>query len=125
MIENLVRNAVLSAPRGTRVDLHVRIQGDEVLLFVRDHGAKIDDDRLCSVFGGFFPVPIPPRPSAGTGLGLAIAKRVAEHHRGTLSLRNIPEGGCEFAVQLPRWRPESLPDVNGHPNHAHAERDDR
>ena len=115
MIENLVRNAVLSAPRGTRVDLHVRIDGKAVVLAVRDHGASIDEDQLESVFHGFFQVPAPPRHSSGTGLSLAIAKRVAEHHRGTLSLRNVPDGGCEFAVQLPRWLPESPPgtDRNG------------
>ena len=106
MIENLVRNGVLSAPRGTRVDLHVKLQGEAVVLSVRDHGAKIDDDHLDSMLEGFFQVPAPSRPSAGTGLSLAIAKRVAEHHRGTISLRNVPEGGCEFAVQLPRWLPE-------------------
>lgn len=109
MIENLVRNGVLSAPRGTQVDLHVGIRGDAVVLSVRDHGAKIDDDQLDTVFDGFFQVPVPFRPSAGTGLSLAIAKRVAEHHRGTISLRNVPEGGCEFAVQLPRWDPKAPP----------------
>jgi signal transduction histidine kinase len=109
MIENLLRNAVLSAPRGTQVDLHVRLQGEEIVLSVRDHGARIEDDQLDSVLHGFFEVPTPPRPTAGTGLSLAIAKRVAEHHRGTISLRNVPEGGCEFEVQLPRWRPEGRP----------------
>lgn len=112
MIENMVRNGVLSAPRGTRVDLRVRIEGNAVVLSVRDHGASIDEDQLESVFQGFFQVTAPPRHSSGTGLSLAISKRVAEHHRGTISLRNVPEGGCEFAVQLPRWLPEDLPDTD-------------
>lgn len=101
MIENLVRNAVRAAPRGSDVDLHVRTQGAEVVLSVRDRGSMIDDEQLGSVLDGFFQVPSPPR--VGTGLSLAIAKRVAEHHRGTISLRNAVEGGCEFEVQLPRW----------------------
>jgi len=115
MVENLVRNAVLSAPRQSRVDLRVKVQGEEILLSVRDHGAKVDADRLDSVFDGFFQVPTPPRPTAGTGLSLAIAKRVAEHHRGTISLRNVPEGGCEFEVQLPRWRPRNPPGMHTTP----------
>jgi two-component system sensor histidine kinase SenX3 len=105
MIENLVRNGVLAAPRGTRVHLRVQIKGDAVVLSVRDHGAKIDEERIESVFEGFFPMPAPPRPSVGTGMSLAIAKRVAEHHKGTIKLRNVPEGGCEFAVEIPRWHP--------------------
>jgi signal transduction histidine kinase len=104
MMENLVRHAVLAAPRASRVDLHVRVQGDEIVLSVRDQGSKSDDEYLASVFDGFSQVPSPPRPVAGTGLSLAIAKRVAEHHRGTISLRNVAVGGCEFEVQLPRWR---------------------
>jgi signal transduction histidine kinase len=105
MIENLVRNAVLSAPRGTSVDLRVRTQGDEVVLSVRDRGISIGGDRIDSVFDGFFQVPAASRTSGGTGLSLAIAKRVAEQHRGTISIRNAPDGGCEFEIQLPRWRP--------------------
>jgi len=109
MIENLVRNGVLAAPPGTRVDLHVRVAGNAVVVAVRDHGASVDEDRRRTVFAGFFPVPAPPRHSAGSSLGLAIAKRVAEHHRGTISLHNPPDGGCEFAVELPRWLPEAPP----------------
>lgn len=104
MIENLLRNAVLAAPRGSSVDLKVTLHGDDVALSVRDHGSKIDEAAIASVFEGFFQVPAPPRPVAGSGLSLAIARRVAEHHRGTISLRNVADGGCEFEVQLRRWR---------------------
>jgi len=30
--------------------------------------------------------------------------RVAEHHSGTISLVDGPEGGCQFEVHLARWR---------------------
>jgi signal transduction histidine kinase len=93
------------------VDLQVRLQGEEVVLSVRDLGARLEVDGLDSLFDGLFPVAIPSRPSTGTGLSLAIAKRVAEHHRGTIALRNVAEGGCEFEVQLPRWRAEGPPEA--------------
>lgn len=115
MIENLLHSAVLSAPRGTRVDLQVKLQGEEVLLCVRDLGAGLDPDHVDSLFEGLFQVPTQPRPSTGTGLSLAIARRVAEHHRGTVALRNVAEGGCEFEVQLPRWRAEGPPEAAGAP----------
>lgn len=104
MIENLLRNALLAAPRGTRVDLRVIINGDEVLLSVRDRGASIDKASLDIAVEEFFQVPTPARPVSGTRLSLAIARRVAEHHHGSLSLRNLEDGGCLFEVQLPRWR---------------------
>jgi signal transduction histidine kinase len=109
MVENLLRNAMLSAPHGTQVDLHVKVHGDEVRLSVRDHGAHADSARLETVFDGYFQLQTLPRPSAATGLSLAIAKRVAEHHRGSLALHNVPDGGCAYEVQLPRWWPNQQP----------------
>jgi hypothetical protein len=35
--------------------------------------------------------------------------------RGTIALRNVAEGGCEFEVQLPRWRAEGPPGAAGAP----------
>lgn len=104
MVENLVRNAVLSSPRGANVELRVRLVGDEVRLAVHDMGAPIPAEHLDEVFHGFFQWPEPMRAPLASGLSLAIAMRVAEHHRGSISLVNVPEGGCQFEVQLPRWR---------------------
>jgi signal transduction histidine kinase len=109
MVENLVRNAVRFSPRGSRVELQVDIQGESIGLLVRDHGNGIAPEHLESVFDWFFQSPGLTLQGSGTGLGLAIVKRVAEHHRGTISLRNHPQGGCEFRILLPQWRPQALP----------------
>jgi signal transduction histidine kinase len=113
MVENLVRNAVRFSPWGSRVDLQVQVQGESIVLYVRDHGTGIAAEHLESVFDWFFQAPGVTLQSSGTGFGLAICKRVAEHHRGTISLRNLPAGGCEFEVRLPRWRAEDLPSPDG------------
>ncbi len=42
------------------------------------------------------------RDSGGTGPGLGIARNVAEQHGGTLVLRNVPAGGLEAILTLPR-----------------------
>ena len=84
-----------------------RLQGEEVLLCVRGHGIWLESEHLDSLLDGSFPVPVLPGPSNGTGLGLVIAKRVAEHHRGSIALRSVPEGGGEFEIQLPRWRTDA------------------
>ncbi len=105
MIENLVRNGVLSAPRGTAVEVRVELLGDEVRVAVLHPGAPIDAAQAEEVFRGFFEVPAASRAVPSAGLSLAIAMRVAEHHRGTISLANAPAGGCRFEVQLPRWPP--------------------
>jgi len=106
LIENLVRNAVRSTPRDTQVELQVSTRGDSIVLQVRDHGAGLAPAQLASAFDWFFQAPDAARPVAGLGVGLAIARRVAEHHRGTISLQNHPDGGCAFELSLPRWRAE-------------------
>lgn len=111
MLENLVRNAVLASPRGARVDLRVRIVGDDVRVGIHDTGAPIPADRLEEVFHGFFHWPETMRAPLSSGLSLSIAMRVAEHHRGTISLVDGHEGGCQFEVQLPRWRGDAGPAV--------------
>ena len=109
MIENLVRNAVRFSPRGSLVELQVHRRGETVLLTLRDHGTGIAAEHFESVFEWFFTEPGRQLPTSGTGFGLAIAKRVAEHHGGTIALRNRPEGGCEFEVSMPCRRASDQP----------------
>jgi two-component system OmpR family sensor kinase len=105
MLENLLRNGVLSSPRGARVELRVDVVGEDVRVAVLDRGAPVSDLEIEDLFEGFFDAaPASGRPASR--LSLAIAMRVAEHHRGTISLSTAPEGGCRFEVQLPRWSSE-------------------
>jgi len=39
--------------------------------------------------------------TGGTGLGLPIAKGFIEAHHGRLSVRNRPQGGAEFKIEVP------------------------
>lgn len=113
MLENLVRNAILSSPRGARVELQVRVVGNEVRVVVHDDGTPIAAEAIEEVLHGFFPVPAPPRRPYASRLSLAIAMRVAEHHRGTISLSNGGTGGCTFEVHLPRWLGDRGPTAGG------------
>jgi len=38
----------------------------------------------------------------GTGLGLSISYGIIERHGGKLSASNLPQGGAEFMLRLPR-----------------------
>jgi signal transduction histidine kinase len=35
------------------------------------------------------------------GVGLSICHRIIEDHQGTISVRNLPEGGAQFTIRLP------------------------
>jgi signal transduction histidine kinase len=62
---------------------------DSVAIVVRDHGIGIPSGQLHgSVFDWFCEGPGRPCKTMDTGSGLAIAKCVAEHHGGTIILRD-------------------------------------
>lgn len=43
----------------------------------------------------------------GLGLGLAISRRAVEESGGKIGVRNLPDTGCIFTVDLPRSKTAS------------------
>ncbi len=96
---NLVENALR---HGVRATIHIE-DGAQLLIRVRDEGPGIPEDSLEKVFEPFFRLEASRnRDTGGTGLGLSIARDIAQQHGGALTLRNLPEGGLEAALTLPR-----------------------
>ena len=99
-LTNLIANAIKF---GTRADLSVADSEQELLIRVRDRGAGIPESELERVFEPFYRVESSRnRDSGGTGLGLAIARDIAQAHAGTLTLANLPDGGLQATLRLPR-----------------------
>ena len=104
LFSNLVDNAVKFTDSG-RVDVAVRIEGNDAVGEVRDTGAGIDDESLARVFDRFYRSDKSRnRAVEGTGLGLAIVRSIARVHGGTVAASRRPEGGSVFTVRLPRER---------------------
>jgi signal transduction histidine kinase len=100
-VTNLVANAIKF---GSRADI-VLTDGTELTIRVRDQGPGIPAAELERVFEPFYRVESSRnRDSGGTGLGLAIARDVAQAHGGSLTLHNVPSGGLEALLTLPRRR---------------------
>lgn len=97
-LRNLVENALRAAGDGgsVRVEVRRREEEGEVEVAVQDSGPGVTSDQLSRIFEPYFSTH-----SGGTGLGLPIARRIAEGHGGTLSARNLPEGGFEVVLRLP------------------------
>jgi two-component system sensor histidine kinase CpxA len=93
-VENVVRNAIRYAPKGTPVVVScVPERGGEVIVSVRDFGPGVPDDALAHLGSPFFRAD-PSRDSAtgGVGLGLAIARRAIQLHHGRWSAVNAKPG---------------------------------
>jgi signal transduction histidine kinase len=98
-LTNLIANAIKF---GTRAQLIVA-DGEQLTIRVRDQGPGIPAEELERVFEPFHRLESSRnRASGGTGLGLTIARDVAQAHGGTLILQNLPDGGLEALLVLPR-----------------------
>ena len=98
-LTNLISNAI---DFGTRATVQVEDNG-ELVVRVRDEGPGIPEGELERVFEPFYRLEHSRnRDSGGTGLGLTIARDIAQAHGGTLMLANLPQGGLEAALRLPR-----------------------
>jgi signal transduction histidine kinase len=99
--ENVVRNAVRHAPKGTTVEIGLDSAGDAARISVRDHGPGVPEELLAAIFEPFFRVERDrSRASGGIGLGLAIARRAVDLHRGRISARNA-QPGLVVNIELP------------------------
>jgi signal transduction histidine kinase len=104
VLTNLVQNAIEAVPDGTgRVRIAGRVEGQELLLSVKDNGPGIPPDVQARLFTPFFTTK---GPGAGMGLGLTIVRRVVQSLSGTLQVVSAPGAGAEFVVRVPRKRRE-------------------
>lgn len=103
MLTNLVDNALRYTQPGGRVDVELRIAGEQALLTVSDNGVGIPVAERERVFDRFYRVA--GMETSGSGLGLAIVRQVAELHRGHVELDDAPGGGLLARIALPRRRP--------------------
>jgi two-component system sensor histidine kinase CpxA len=100
-LENVIRNAIRYAPRGTAVDIELAKSADAAVVSVRDYGPGVPDEALTRIFDPFYRVDSDRnRASGGLGLGLAIARRSVQLHKGELTAQNA-RPGLLVTIQFP------------------------
>jgi two-component system sensor histidine kinase KdpD len=104
-LANLLVNAVVHTPRGTRIEVATRFAERSVVFNVGDRGPGIPVQLMPRIFEKFFRAP--DAPTGGSGLGLTIAKGFIEAQGGAISAENRPGGGALFNLKLPQ--PEKAP----------------
>jgi signal transduction histidine kinase len=101
LTENVIRHA------GSNVAVRITLCG-ETKRFYRflyaDNGVGIPDaHHLERLFERFYRVNEGrTRDTGGSGLGLSIVRNAVIFHKGTINVRNNPDGGLEFIFRLPK-----------------------
>jgi two-component system nitrogen regulation sensor histidine kinase NtrY len=101
-LRNIVRNAVDAVEHNGRVrriavDINPA-EGQRVRISITDSGAGLSAEAQQRLFEPDFT-----SKARGTGLGLAVARQTVRVHGGDITARNLPNGGAQFIIELPRY----------------------
>ncbi len=101
-VGNLIANAIAYSPKGSRVGVGVKADGDVVEIAVTDQGIGISEADRERVFERFYRADeARSRRTGGTGLGLSIVKHATQRHGGEVRLWSRPGRGSTFTIRLP------------------------
>jgi signal transduction histidine kinase len=100
---NLLNNAIKYTDRGGRIEIRAELEGDEIVVSIKDTGIGIPKDKLSMIFELFSQVDdASSRCAGGLGIGLALVHRLVEMHGGTVVAHSAGLGqGSVFVVRLP------------------------
>ncbi|WP_460782028.1 sensor histidine kinase [Microbacterium shaanxiense] len=102
-VGNLIANAIVYSPRGSRVGVGVKIEGETLEVAVSDQGIGISESDRERIFERFYRADeARSRRTGGTGLGLSIVKHATQRHGGEVRVWSRPSRGSTFTMVLPR-----------------------
>ena len=102
VIGNLLSNGIKYSPEGGEVEVGAGRIGDDVTVWVRDHGLGIPEEHQDRIFTKFFRGDVGrERGIAGTGLGLVLARQIIEAHGGEVGFESAEGVGSTFWIRIP------------------------
>lgn len=99
VLENLIGNAVKFTGQGGQVTVGGRVQGNEILVWVKDNGSGIAPEQFPHLFDRFWQARKADR--RGSGLGLTICKAIVEAHHGRIWAESTVGVGTTMFFTIP------------------------
>ena len=99
IVEELLDNAFKFSPPGKPVEVSSQTSGGHYVLTVTDRGTGMKASDIADL-GAYRQFNRERQEQQGSGLGLAIAKRIADLHGGSLSIRSNAGSGTTVTVKL-------------------------
>ncbi|MFZ0217818.1 MAG: HAMP domain-containing sensor histidine kinase [Candidatus Dormiibacterota bacterium] len=101
-LANLMDNAVKFSPPERAIEVSARMECQDLVLRVRDHGPGISPEHWDRVFERFYKVDqAHSRIGAGSGLGLSIVRHLALSMEGSVWTEAAGDGGQIFGIRVP------------------------
>ncbi len=114
VLANLLHNAAKYTEKSGHIWLTCSLEGDEIVISVRDDGIGIQPEMLEHIFDMFWQHEhAMERAQGGLGIGLRLVRQIVDLHGWRIEARSDGLGrGSEFVVRLPRdTSPPGKPDV--------------
>ncbi len=105
VVGNLLQNAFKFTRPGTTVTLSVGASVERMRIEIQDECGGLPSGNVDDLFRPFERRSVD---RTGLGLGLAFSRWGVEANNGRISVRDLPERGCVFTIDLPRL---PIPDV--------------
>ncbi len=102
ILHNLLDNAIKYSAPGTKIEIFVRQDNNEVLIGVKDMGIGISSEQQGKLFEAFQRLEPENNKATGTGLGLVVCRRLVEAHGGRMWVESQPGEGSTFQFTLPK-----------------------
>jgi len=100
LFSNLIENAIIHTPKGSRVSVTLQRQGHDAVVRVSDDGPGVPADEHEKLFQRFYRREAS-RTRPGFGLGLALVSAIADLHGARLEIENVQPRGFAIALFLP------------------------
>jgi signal transduction histidine kinase len=97
VLQNVLDNAIFFSPEAATITCRCVGFQQATLIQIADQGtglSVLDQQRMFQTHYS--------RRVGGSGLGLAIAKQIIQQHSGNIWAENLPIGGAQFSISLPR-----------------------
>lgn len=99
---NLIKNAIQAMNSKGKLTVNINSKDKLAQIQISDTGAGIPEEKIEEIF-----TPLYTTKKEGTGLGLVSCKSIVESYGGKILVKNNPDYGVTFTVELPLVKKES------------------
>ncbi len=105
LLDKLIDNAVDFSEAGSTINIDLNTDKDNLSLSITNQGPSVPEDKLVSIFDSMVTIRSK-EARLHIGMGLYVVRVIAEHHGGSVSATNLPDGnGVKVSVNLPLYNP--------------------